>query len=689
MATAGAGVLDIASVGPLEPVCQAFKALIEAAQGAAESQEMLQRLVSRCAFVTTVLIQHGRVVGPLAQVQKPIGDFVATTNELAAFAAKWAKGGKCRALFCHRIDLATLTNYDESLCRISNDIALVDGLEHRQEALAMARDLLPPPLPDMAAVPAGAPPEPRNYVKRLCLQEAVDRLIHPDKPLAPYTVVGMGGGGKTVLVSAVVRNSSVVDTLLSLKLKLLVTTRDRSIGGVPESCLELGDMAENEARELLLKTSEARGQPGNYGARDEAGGLASKCLLQDMGGGRYRVHDLLLEFVTIKIKAEAEMVKVATTLQAQYLGRLGVVEGYNVPEHGTGDQGLFVLDALWRSVEKLSGDSELEVASYRASLGELESCEATVDVSNSYSFVGGLFHIQGKYAEAEPLYERSHAILEKVLGPEHPGVAVSLNNRAELLREQGKYAEADPLYLRAIEIGEKTLGPDHPDLAVRLNNRAELLRAQGNYAEAVSLNEQATKILMKALDPEHPTVATALNNRGWLLKLQGKYEQADPLFLQAIKIWEAALGPDHPQVATGLNNRAGLLKSQDKFSEAEPLFKRTQEIFEKSFGRDHPNVATILNNQAELLRAQGKYVEAEPLFERSQAIREKTLGPDHPDVARTLSNRAGMLIQQGKHREAVPLLERTLGICKEKLGESNERTVDARDSLVLLKMMFP
>ncbi|CAN0282323.1 unnamed protein product, partial [Scytosiphon promiscuus] len=31
-------------------------------------------------------------------------------------------------------------------------------------------------------------------------------------------------------------------------------------------------------------------------------------------------------------------------------------------------------------------------------------------------------YIQGKYAEAEPLYERSQATREKVLGPEHPDV---------------------------------------------------------------------------------------------------------------------------------------------------------------------------------------------------------------------------------------------------------------------------
>lgn len=130
------------------------------------------------------------------------------------------------------------------------------------------------------------------------------------------------------------------------------------------------------------------------GARDEAKGLASKCLVQDMGGDRYRVHDLLLEFVTIKIKAEVEMVKEATTLQAQYLRRLDVVEGYDNPEHGAGDQGLLFLDALWRSVEKLSGDSELEIASYRASLEELEASDATANVAVSCSSIGHLFHIQ-------------------------------------------------------------------------------------------------------------------------------------------------------------------------------------------------------------------------------------------------------------------------------------------------------
>lgn len=45
---------------------------------------------------------------------------------------------------------------------------------------------------------------------------------------------------------------------------------------------------------------------------------------------------------------------------------------------------------------------------------------------------------QGKYVEAEPLYEGSQAIREKALGPDHPAVAESLNNWAALLEKQVK-----------------------------------------------------------------------------------------------------------------------------------------------------------------------------------------------------------------------------------------------------------
>ena len=119
---------------------------------------------------------------------------------------------------------------------------------------------------------------------------------------------------------------------------------------------------------------------------------------------------------------------------------------------------------------------------------------------------------QGKYAEAIPLAQRTLAITEKVLGPEHPDVALSLNNLAELYQDQGNYKEAEPLFQRALAIKEKVLGPEHPHVALSLNNLAGLYKDQGNYSEAESLYQRSLAISEKVLGPEHLDVAASLNN---------------------------------------------------------------------------------------------------------------------------------------------------------------------------------
>ncbi|MEM7796242.1 MAG: tetratricopeptide repeat protein [Cyanobacteria bacterium P01_C01_bin.118] len=76
--------------------------------------------------------------------------------------------------------------------------------------------------------------------------------------------------------------------------------------------------------------------------------------------------------------------------------------------------------------------------------------------------MAGLYESMGRYPEAKPLYERSLAIRETQLGPDHPYTATSLNNLALLYESMGRYPEAEPLYLRAIEIDAKALPLDHP-----------------------------------------------------------------------------------------------------------------------------------------------------------------------------------------------------------------------------------
>ena len=65
-------------------------------------------------------------------------------------------------------------------------------------------------------------------------------------------------------------------------------------------------------------------------------------------------------------------------------------------------------------------------------------------------------YAEARYAEAEPLFKRSLAILEKALGPEHPDVAASLENYASLLRQTARADEAERLEARAKAIRAKS-----------------------------------------------------------------------------------------------------------------------------------------------------------------------------------------------------------------------------------------
>jgi hypothetical protein len=62
---------------------------------------------------------------------------------------------------------------------------------------------------------------------------------------------------------------------------------------------------------------------------------------------------------------------------------------------------------------------------------------------------------QDQYTKAAPLYQRSLVIKEKAVGPNHPSVATSLNNLAELYRATNRTSEAEALEKRANAIEAK------------------------------------------------------------------------------------------------------------------------------------------------------------------------------------------------------------------------------------------
>ncbi len=105
-------------------------------------------------------------------------------------------------------------------------------------------------------------------------------------------------------------------------------------------------------------------------------------------------------------------------------------------------------------------------------------------------------HVQGMVEDQEPIptpqttadyldillpnpaaWLTSHLIFQeiKLLDPNHPDIASTLNSLALLYASQGDYEQAIPLLERALAIKEKTPGSNHPSTKIVRGNFATLL----------------------------------------------------------------------------------------------------------------------------------------------------------------------------------------------------------------------
>jgi tetratricopeptide (TPR) repeat protein len=153
----------------------------------------------------------------------------------------------------------------------------------------------------------------------------------------------------------------------------------------------------------------------------------------------------------------------------------------------------------------------------------------------------------GNAVNSELLYRRAVAILERASGPDHPDVAVLLNNLAEHLRREGRQREAEPLYRRALDIQDRRLR-SHPAHAATLNNWAEFLAGRRHKKEAEASYRKALNIAQATVGSKHLLVASIKENLARHLRSIRRNEEAMALLQEALEIRTEKQGARHPDV---------------------------------------------------------------------------------------------------------------------------------------------
>jgi serine/threonine protein kinase/Flp pilus assembly protein TadD len=259
----------------------------------------------------------------------------------------------------------------------------------------------------------------------------------------------------------------------------------------------------------------------------------------------------------------------------------------------------------------------------------------------------------GAYDRALGLHSQNVTDVRAMLGPEHPFVALALNNLAHAEDETGRHANAQKHYAEALALGRKIYGGPHPDVALVLNNlsvseaaTSSLDAAEGHAREALAMRRQL-------LGPDHANTLVTLRNLAHVVHLRGRLEEAEQLFREALGATRRASGDDHPDVAIVLAHLGNVRRDRGDLAESERLLAEAVKRNRAAYTGPNLHLLKNLGSLAATEERLGKFPEAEALArEALGGIKKAGLPPDHETAGEMTVLLATVLERSGRPGEA-------------------------------------
>lgn len=274
---------------------------------------------------------------------------------------------------------------------------------------------------------------------------------------------------------------------------------------------------------------------------------------------------------------------------------------------------------------------------------------------------------RGDLSVAMKTFESARRGKEKELGKDHPDVALTLVNIANIYEQRRDYQKAIDLLLRALKIQKEestaTDAESYINLAATLNNIANIHTRKGEFAFAMSAYTDALELKEKCVG-RHPRarreVALTLVCIGNVHEQQEQFEDAMQLYEEARKIQEEVLGDNHVEYAATINNIGVVFGKLKRYEDAMECYIKVLCIYRGALGPEHPDVAFTLCNIAEIHRMWNDYSEALNAFSEAKRIQEISLGKESVALADTYQYIGVTYKEMGDQERAISMLRMSL-----------------------------
>ena len=185
----------------------------------------------------------------------------------------------------------------------------------------------------------------------------------------------------------------------------------------------------------------------------------------------------------------------------------------------------------------------------------------------------------GDNSRAEPLLRQALAIFEA--GPEANGhqTASTLTHLAQIYLTDDKPAMAEDALLRALSIDERVLGSEHPQVAVILQMLADAVAQLGRLDQSRLDFDRAAAIMTARFGEKSSVLGAVFANRGFVEQRAGHTTEAAEAYRSALANFEGT-GDEARDVRIGaMEHYAQILKETHRSEEAKALLAQV-----KAFG---------------------------------------------------------------------------------------------------------
>ena len=198
--------------------------------------------------------------------------------------------------------------------------------------------------------------------------------------------------------------------------------------------------------------------------------------------------------------------------------------------------------------------------------------EDSVETAQTVISLAGALKGLHDFGRAEELYRTAFAIYEGKLGIDHPFVATLLNNIGQMYYLQGRYADAEKVLERSLLIKSKHYPKDHLVFAETHNHLGYLYYLQEKNTEAEENLDAAIRIWSKPEYKRDRYRASAGVWRSVIKDRKGKTEEALKDLHSYLKVLEAIYGKDSVVTATAYQEIGHILEKQGKKGKAEEAY---------------------------------------------------------------------------------------------------------------------